>query len=170
MKRFFGAVALGGGIFSAAHAVSVTFPGLTEMLRIPAAWLAGCFLGVPVDFSAPVPVLLHPEVVVEVVPSCAGAEFFALLLGSAAGLLCWHRAPWWHGVVLLAAAVGLTIAANAARIVCAVQTRMWSGLLPAALPDDALHLAVGAGVFAVVLILVCRLLPCLYENAPCRPD
>jgi exosortase/archaeosortase family protein len=168
MVRFFLALTLGGAVFALTHGALAIRPDVAAMgLGRPAAWLAAVFLGVSADFSTTPPTLLHSEVVVEVVTSCSGGEFFALLLGSSVGLLIGCRAPLAHLAALLPLVAAVTILANAARLVCAVQARVWAGVVPTAIPDESLHLAVGTGVFAVVLIGVCHLIPWFYENARC---
>ena len=164
MKRMRLAILAGIGVFVMARALAGITAVAVGFFCVPAAWMAGHFLGVPLVNANSLPVLLHPALEIAVVPSCSGGDFFALLAGVMTTLAVRHRIRMGAWGLIPFLAYALTLAANTFRIVAAAQARLWAGMVPAVIPDDALHVAVGAAIFSIVLITTCRFLPSLYEH------
>lgn len=131
----------------------------------PAAVLASFFLGCPVLEAEAGYVLVHPQLDVRVVEACGGFDFFALHYAVLLAFAVRHRRRWgWAAVRLLPLSYLVTLAANSARIVCAVYMRILTETLPVGLPDEVVHLALGAGIFATFLAACCQAARTFYEH------
>jgi exosortase len=82
--------------------------------------------------------------------ACSGIQSLFVVLAGAGFVAVWRRRPWWHAVVLLAAAVGWVLAGNSARAAGLV-IAFENGL---DLLHGWRHEAVGLAVFVVVMGLV----------------
>lgn len=127
-------------------------PARLVWLTHPAAWLAAHLLVIPVDLApAQPPLLLHASHSLRVVDGCSGADFFGLLTG----LLVWGAlAPrrWWLLALVLPLSYGLTVMANAARLVTVLLAEIH---LATRMPDylhGSLHAATGVLVFLPLMI------------------
>ena len=138
-------------------------PGRLMFLTYPSAWLAGCLLGVPVDWSDAVgPVLLYPERALRVVAGCAGADF----LGLSSGLLLWVsiRLRPVRASLVLPAAWLLTVLANGVRLAGLVLAEaVMVERVPVYL-HNALHAVVGIAVFLPALVMAYA----FWERKVCR--
>lgn len=158
--------ALGLAVFFACQGVGQVFPeAKIKLFCWPAAIVSALFLGVPVtDGYGNEPILEHKLLDVQVAESCSGVDFFSLLLAVFCGLAVRYgvRSPL-HWAILLSLAFPISVAANAARIVSAVQIRVFAQSQAIAFSNDIAHFAVGAAVFTVVLTACCYAARSLYE-------
>ena len=162
--RFIAAHAAGGLVLAAWQLVGFLFSGLKLSLFCkPAAFLASLFLGtgmmeVPGGFLLP-----HPLIDVQVIEACSGFDFFSLLLAALCGIAVRNSRSFLHLASLLPLAFVISVGANCARVVCSVQARLYSDLLPG-LSAHAAHLAVGICVFVTVLAATCHTAQSIYAK------
>jgi exosortase/archaeosortase family protein len=156
----------GLAVFGGCLGIAEVFPFLRlEAFCRPAAILASIFLGCPVEEAESGYVLFHPQREVRVIEACSGFDFFALLYAVLVTSACKYGGRCrWSALGLMPLAYAITLAANAARIVCAFCARMATELLPVGLPDESVHLAVGAGIFATFLVACCQAARAYYEH------
>ena len=158
---------VGMGIFALLKGAGEGFPQVVvSWFSIPASKLTALFLGAPIEITSSGDiVLLYRTLEIEVTSACSGLGFFslccALFAGFATTAFCRHQ--WCRDFpVGLLFIFGLTLFANAVRMVCAVQIRQ---LTSQWLPESyhvAIHMAVGMIVFIPVLLLFWNLLQRIY--------
>jgi exosortase/archaeosortase family protein len=162
---------VGLAVFLGCQGAANLLPALKmDLFCWPAAMVAALFLGTSVSAGyLGEPLLGYGWLEVQVAESCSGFDFFALLLAVLCGAAVRHgvRAPW-HWAAFLPAAGVITLAGNAARIVCSVQIRAFAQSSEIALPNDLVHFTVGAAVFATLLTACCYAVRCLYEHDSLR--
>ncbi len=157
----------GLGVFAGCQAVGVWFPAVKlEVFCRAASWLAAGFLAAPRVETESGFLLDHPRIAVHVVEACSGYDFFSLLYAVLCAIAVRYAARVGLQLfILLPVAVGLTLAANTARIVCAVDARVLCAWLPAGPSAEAMHLAVGVFVFVTILAASCHATRILYAKS-----
>jgi exosortase/archaeosortase family protein len=161
----------GLAVFAGCQVAVQAFPSLkTSFFCWPAAVVASVFLGVPVTVGhGNEPMLMHGSLDVLVAESCSGFDFFSLLLAVLCGMTLRYRVKsLWCWAGLLPFAFLVSLAGNSARIISAVQVRLFAHSHALILSDDIAHFAVGTAVFATLLTACCYLTRYLYEHDAIR--
>ena len=157
----------GFAAFSLCQTLALLVPGMKMLLFCePAGWIASLFLGVSSGRGESGFLLAHPGIEIHVVEACSGFDFFSMVFAVLAGMaFARARRPLLSTILFLPLSFGIALAANSARIVCAVQARLHADLLPTGISFEAVHLAVGVCVFVTALAATAHLTHLHYENS-----
>ena len=124
-----------------------------EYFYLPSAWLTSFYMGIPLTHDAVRHCFKidHPLYPIEIIRVCSGFHFFCMI----SALLLSMRNSWnWKYILeLLTFAWGITIVANAFRMICAQSARAWSTPWIGDHWQGAIHESVGSLVFILFGVL-----------------
>lgn len=118
---------------------------ILKLFAFPAGWVASQFWGAPTERQPTELLLHHPSIAISVTEACSGFTFFSILIAMYTGFVFQNRPRKW--LVGFFSIYLVTLAANIARIIIAVELRVLSTSIFPANYQAALHTVIGMIIF-----------------------